>query len=178
MGQQIKKTRCLNGDLNKIMTLISLYIIQGAAFGFFGMTLPVMMKQHFTYTEIGIISLCTMGFKFKFLFAFIVDTKYIDSIGKRKTWIIPSQIIAAIVMIYLGNNINSLIDERAIYTITGWFSLIFFALSIQDIAVDAWALTIVKKENKSYASVSQNVGLTIGAFLGNTGYFAFSSIDF
>jgi MFS transporter, PAT family, solute carrier family 33 (acetyl-CoA transportor), member 1 len=167
-----------DGDASRLLILLLLYIVQGVPFGFFIITLPVMMKKYFTYTELGIIALSTFGYMTKFIFSFVVDTKYIDKIGKRRTWIVPTQIIAGVTMWYLSDNLMNLMEERAVYQITFMFSIVFFWLSLQDIAVDGWALTIVKEKNMSYASSSQNIGFGIGIFLSKTAYFAMNSVYF
>lgn len=73
---------------------------------------------------------------------------------------------------------HELIEKHAVYTITAYFTAIFFALSIQDIAVDGWAITIVKPRNLPYASSSQSLGMSIGVFISKTGFFAFNSLTF
>lgn len=47
-----------------------------------------------------------------------------------------------------------------------------------DIAVDGWALTLLSKENLSYASTAQTVGLNTGYFMSFTVFLAFNSVDF
>ena len=96
-----------NGDGSRLLILLLLYIVQGIAFGFLMTTMPVMFRKHFTCTELGIIAFNTIGYRTKFLFSFFVDTKYFDSIGKRRTWIVPTQILAGFIMIYLGYSIMS-----------------------------------------------------------------------
>ena len=48
----------------------------------------------------------------------------------------------------------------------------------QDIAVDGWALTILSKPNRSYASTCQTIGLNAGFFLAFTIFLALNSPDF
>ena len=58
-----------------------------------------------------------------------------------------------------------------------FFSLNFLAAT-QDIAVDGWALTMLKRRNVGYASTCNSVGQTAGYFVGNVVLLAFSSPDF
>lgn len=44
--------------------------------------------------------------------------------------------------------------------------------------VAGWALTLLSKENLSYASTAQTVGLNTGYFLSFTVFLAFNSIEF
>ena len=47
-----------------------------------------------------------------------------------------------------------------------------------DIAVDGWALTLLSKENLSYASTAQTIGLNTGYFLSFTVFLSFNSVEF
>jgi len=178
MKESEEDKRFFKGDTSRLLILLLLYIVQGVPYGFLMITMPVMMKKYFTYTQLGIIAFSPLGYRIKFLFSFFVDTKYIDSIGKRRTWIVPAQIIAGCIMLFLSYNIHELLEERAVYEITFMFTTIFLCLSIQDIAVDGWSLTIVKEQNLSYASSSQNAGIALGVFMSKTAYFAFNSVHF
>lgn len=126
MGKSTKNGSHFNGDGSRLIVLLLLYIVQGVPYGFLMVSMPVMMKKYFSYTELGIIAFCTIGFRLKFLFSFFVDTKYIDSMGKRRTWIVPTQTMAGLIMIYLSFSIHRLLEDRAVYEITLFFSLIFF----------------------------------------------------
>lgn len=44
--------------------------------------------------------------------------------------------------------------------------------------MDGWALTLLSKENLSYASTAQTVGLNVGYFLSFTVFLAFNSVEF
>lgn len=89
---QSESAGIFKGDGSRIFLLLILYMVQGVPMGFLSVTLPVILKKYFTYTELGIIALCPFAYKIKFLFSVVVDTKYIRWIGKRRTWIIPTQI--------------------------------------------------------------------------------------
>merc|ERR1719354_861961 len=63
-----------------------------------------------------------------------------------------------------------------------FLTIVFFTLNFlaatQDIAVDGWALTMLKKGNVGYASTCNSVGQTAGYFFGNVVLLAFSSPEF
>jgi MFS transporter, PAT family, solute carrier family 33 (acetyl-CoA transportor), member 1 len=107
----------------------------------------------------------------------LVDNKYFECIGKRRSWIIPAQLLAGLMMYYMGCNFDEIMQEKSLLKITSIFAIVFFCLSIQDIAVDAWSITIVKEENLSYSSTCQNIGLSMGMFISTTMYFALNSIE-
>ena len=52
------------------------------------------------------------------------------------------------------------------YSLTCMFFFLNFLAATQDIAVDGWALTMLKRENVGYASTCNSVGQTAGYFMG------------
>jgi PAT family acetyl-CoA transporter-like MFS transporter 1 len=166
-----------NGDGSRLFLLLILYTIQGMAMGFLMVSMPVMLKKYFDYTQLGIVALCPMAYYFKFMFAPIVDTHYFDSVGRRRSWIIPTQLLAGVLMYILGLYFHAILAmENSVVNITFIFAMVFFCLALQDIAVDAWSVTIVKEENLSYSSTVQSIGLNLGIFFASTVYFALNSL--
>lgn len=64
----------------------------------------------------------------------------------------------------------------------GLLTVLFFSLNFlaatQDIAVDGWALTMLKKQNVAYASTCNSVGQTTGFFFGYVLFLALESAEF
>jgi hypothetical protein len=52
------------------------------------------------------------------------------------------------------------------------FFLMFVLLSLQDIAVDGWALTLLSPPNVGYASTCQTIGTSTGFFTSFTVFLA------
>ena len=52
-----------------------------------------------------------------------------------------------------------------VLTLTGMFFFLNFLAATQDIAVDGWALTMLKRHNVGHASTCNSVGQTAGYFL-------------
>lgn len=167
-----------SGDASRLLYLFLLYVIQGVAWGFLADTIPIMLKRHFDYTEIGIISFCSIGYDFKCFFSPLVDTKYFKFLGKRRSWILPTQILCGLSMIYLADAITEYVDEKRIFTITVCFGLVFTCLAFQDISVDGWSITMVKEENSSYAASMQSIGIAVGIFISTTLYLFLNSVEF
>ena len=142
-------------DFAKLLFLILLYFIQGIALGFFlGQIELVLTEAGITYTELSIVTYSVYPFSLKIFFSPIVETKYLKRVGKRRSWIIPMQITAAFLMIFLSYGIDSMIASKSIYTMTFFFFLIILCLSLQDIAVDGWAVEMLNEENVKYASTT------------------------
>ena len=77
-------------DLPRIILLVILYSFQGLTFGFFMSTINIEFKKYLTYTELGVLSYCSMPFSFKLLWAPLIDKYYYKSFGKRKSWVVPT----------------------------------------------------------------------------------------
>ena len=132
------RSKVWESDGWRMILLVILYWVQGLGFGFMEISLPVVLKRRLSYTEIGIVSWAVWPFTFKFLFAPIVDSYYIKSLGKRRTWIVIPQILSCFVILFLAANLNKFIIEDSVYTLTAslWSIIVFLAL--QDIAVDGF----------------------------------------
>ena len=99
-------------ELPKMILLVILYTFQGMMFGFFVSSMPIIFKPYLTYSQVGTIALCTVPFSFKLLWSPFVEFYYIKSIGKRRSWIIPTQLMMCIILFYLRLNIERLLIEQ------------------------------------------------------------------
>ena len=54
----------------------------------------------FSYTQLGTLSLAAYPFSLKLLWSPIVDSVFIPWIGRRKTWIIPTQLVLGGLFVY------------------------------------------------------------------------------
>ena len=77
-------------DAPRIMLLVILYSFQGLTFGFFMSTIQIVFKKYLSYTELGVLSWCSMPFSLKLLWAPLIEKYYSKSFGKRKSWIVPA----------------------------------------------------------------------------------------
>ena len=168
----------LGGDAPRILFLLLLYVTQGFAFGFLDTAMPIILKKKMTYTEVGIVAWCSAPYLLKFLFTPLVESTYSKSIGKRRSWIIPTQIIFGVLNIIMSFYFEELADQKCVYTLLVSFFTIFMWSAIQDIAVDGWCITMVKEENHGNATFSQWMGEEVGLFLWNACFFALNDIDF
>ncbi|CAG8749857.1 2688_t:CDS:10 [Cetraspora pellucida] len=150
----------------------------GLAFG----SIPFLLKSNLSYSQIGVFSLATYPYSLKLLWSPIVDAIYSKQVGRRKSWIIPIQILTGCLFFWLGNHIDKMLEEKPdVYTLTMlFFTLIFFSATqgSKNIAVDGWALTLLSKNSLSYASSAQTIGLNTGYFLSFTVFLAFNSAEF
>ncbi|KAL5240883.1 hypothetical protein ACI65C_008293 [Semiaphis heraclei] len=85
------------------------------------------------------------------------------------------------ILIYAGSDTENLLPETGkpnIMVLVCIFFMINFLAATQDIAVDGWALTMLKKNNVGYASICNASGQTIGSMVGSTVFILFTSEKF
>ncbi|ONH66677.1 Acetyl-coenzyme A transporter 1 [Cyberlindnera fabianii] len=167
-------------DRPQFMLLVLLYLLQGIPVGLAFGSVPFLLKAKLSYSQVATFSLASYPYSLKLLWSPVVDAIYNKRLGRRKSWIIPIQLVSGFTLIYLGSNIDQLLEdpEKNLITITWAFFFLVFLCATQDIAVDGWALTILSPNALSYASTAQTIGLNTGYFLSFTIFLAFNSSEF
>jgi PAT family acetyl-CoA transporter-like MFS transporter 1 len=170
--------RYFGGDLKYILLFLVLYFYQGLAMGFCFGSFPLLLKRTHSYTEVGIFSLCSWPFSLKFFWSPLVDSHYSVSFGRRKSWIVPLEIMIGTLMIWLSTQVDEMIMSESIYVFTVCVFIWMLLVATHDIAVDGLTIETLLEENKVYASSIQNVGLSLGYYAGFTGLLALYSPSF
>ncbi|EIN13244.1 MFS general substrate transporter [Punctularia strigosozonata HHB-11173 SS5] len=167
-------------DKRGIVLLIVLYLIQGVPLGLALGSVPFLLREHLSYSQLAVFALSSYPYSLKLLWSPFVDSKYFPSVGRRKSWIIPMQAIIGTLMLYISYNVQALLDSPAdnVYMLTAVFTSLVLFSATQDIAVDGWALTLLSQENISYASTCQTIGLNSGYFASFTVFLALNSQNF
>ncbi|KAK9463125.1 acetyl-coenzyme A transporter 1-domain-containing protein [Lipomyces oligophaga] len=167
-------------DMRNFTLLCILYLLQGVPVGLAMGSVPFMLKSKLSYGQVGLFSLASYPYSMKLLWSPIVDAIYSPRIGRRKSWIVPIQTVSSFLLLWLGRNIETYINDAENHL--GFLTIIFFSLvflcATQDVAVDGWALTLLSHPNLSYASTAQTIGLNTGYFLSFTVFLAFNSPEF
>ena len=146
----------------KFPTLFSLYIAQSVPMSFFSTVVPVIMREeNYSLESIGYIQLIRLPWLIKFLWAPLIDNTSRNS-GDLKRWIILSEIFYAVVIISIGF-LNLQTDFRLIVVL---MVLAITASATQDIATDAFAILILKKEERGLGNSLQSAGSFFGAIIG------------
>ncbi|RKK87064.1 Uncharacterized protein C21B10.09 [Fusarium oxysporum] len=193
LDDPIPKTPSLNNhgffdlprqDQRNFLLLVLLYFLQGIPMGLATGSVPFLLKNHMSYSEIGIFSLASYPYSLKLFWSPFVDAVWSPKIGRRKTWIVPIQFLSGFGMLWLGSHVEDMMASAgkpggmtAFSFMLWWFFLVLMCAT-QDIAVDGWALTLLTPGNVSYASTAQTVGLTAGHFMSYTVFLAFNAADF
>lgn len=119
----------------------------------------------------------------KILWAPIVDSLYVKSWGRRKSWIVPSQLLIGAFMLLLSQYVDEWLgDEKSknpqVLILAIMFFILFFLTATQDIAVDGWAIGMLKRRNVGYAATCNMVGQVVGYTISYSILLVFESKDF
>ncbi|KAI1883305.1 hypothetical protein AGOR_G00243830 [Albula goreensis] len=176
--------RGVRGELGNVCLLLFLYILQGIPLGLAGSVPLIMQSKKVSYKDQAYFSLVFWPFSLKLLWAPLVDAIYVQRFGRRKSWLVPTQYLLGVFMLYLSARVDALLEGDGgkqgpdVLGVTAFFFALSFLAATQDIAVDGWALTMLSRENVGYASTCNSVGQTAGYFLGNVLFLALESADF
>ena len=146
--------------------------------GFFLSSVPIIFKKYLSYSEIGEIMLCTMPFSFKVLWSPFVEFYNIKWIGKRKSWIIPTQLIMCAILFYLRAQLEQLLIDKEVQQVSILLTFLIFIITCQDIAVDSWAVEMLHPCNATYGSSSQSIGHRVGMFISTSVFISLNSPEF
>ncbi|MGC4093876.1 MAG: MFS transporter [Polyangiaceae bacterium] len=141
----------------------TLYAAQGLPFGFFSQALPVFLrKQGYSLEAVGLSSLLAAPWAFKFLWAPLVDRRGSARFGRRRAWIIPLQLLSALLLLGLGWFPRQ--GPLTWLLVAVFFTNLFAAT--QDIATDALALDVLPPAQRGLANGIQVAGYRVGMILG------------
>ncbi len=139
---------------------------------------PLLLKEKgASYTDLAMFSLSSWPFALKLLWAPIVDSTALPFLGKRKSWLLLSQVSIAAVLYHLASTYEELLADKAIGKLTALFFLLYFLAATQDVAVDGWALTMLPESHVGYAGTCNSVGQTLGYFLAFSGFIALEGLE-
>ncbi|KAL3935374.1 MAG: hypothetical protein SGBAC_009101 [Bacillariaceae sp.] len=144
--------------------------------------------QASSYHANAIFALCSWPFSLKLLWAPVVDAIYFKKIGRRKSWLVPIQLLAGGL---LWGGANFVEDELGlghldagssssvmnVKGVTLYFFALYFLMATQDIAVDGWALTMLSKPNRGKGPICNSIGQNIGYFLSFVGFLAMNDVE-
>jgi MFS family permease len=142
----------------------SLYFSQFIPLGFFSESLPVYLRSiGYSLELIGSVHLLLLPWMLKFLWA-----PFVDKIGSGKGaghyryWILTMQLIVFLCLIT-----TSFIDVSANLSLLFIsIGLLSFFSSTQDIATDAFAVEVLKKDEQGFGNSIQNSSHFLGSMIG------------
>jgi len=88
--------------------------LQGIPIGLTFGTIPFLLKPHVSYSQLALFSLSSWPYSLKLLYSPIVDAWFWNRLGRRKSWIVPVQLILAVVMWVVGSRVQGWIDAVSV----------------------------------------------------------------
>jgi predicted MFS family arabinose efflux permease len=148
---------------SKLALLGTLYFSQGLPFGFFTQGLPVLLRQRgFSLAQIGFSSLLAAPWALKWLWAQKVDRHFGASFGRRKSWIVPLQLLTAVVLLVLA----AVGGFASMPLLIGAVLLLNLLAATQDIATDGLAVELLAPGERGLANGLQVAGYRFGMIVG------------
>ena len=147
----------------KLGILWALYFVQGLPFGFQATALPVMLRNEgLSLTGIGLATALSIPWMLKIFWAPLVDRFGSQKFGRRRSWILPLQIILSglcvcAAMVAPGENLTPLL---------GLVLLMNLCAATLDIAVDGLAVDLLDIPELGKGNIAQVVGFKIGMLTG------------
>ncbi len=147
----------------KLGLLGALYFSQGLPFGFFTQGLPVILRQRgFSLAEIGFSSLLAAPWALKWLWAPLVDRFYSRAFGRRRSWIVPPQVLTAVTLLGLA----VLGGAASLHVLLGAVFVLNLLAATQDIATDGLAVDLLSPSERGVANGMQVAGYRLGMIAG------------
>ena len=125
-------------DQRNFLLLVLLYFLQGIPMGLASGSVPFLLKKKLSFAQIGTFTLAAYPYSMKLAWSPVVDAIWSTRFGRRKSWIVPIQACSGLMLIWLGGNIDWLMDHAtdSLGTVTAVFFGLVFLCATQDIAVD------------------------------------------
>ena len=151
-----------DNNWTKFPVLFSLYIAQSIPMSFFSTVIPVIMRQeNYSLESIGLLQLVKLPWIFKFLWAPLIDNVSRSARRNRNTVIFSELFYAAVIISIAFLDLQT--DFKMIVAI---MVVAFIASATQDIAVDIFAIRILKPAERSIGNSMQSAGSFTGTLFG------------
>lgn len=146
-----------------LTVVIVLYLAHALPLYFYNVALPAILRhQGVDLRWIGLLSLLYIPWAFKFFWAPLIDRYYFNALGKRKTWLLFTQVALVLGVVALA--LTQFDYGLAVFVIIGlWIST--FAAT-QDIAIDGYTIETFAESEYRLGSMAQSIGVALGSMLG------------
>ena len=167
------------GEYFNLALLLVLYILQGIPLGMSASLNLILKERNVSYTALGTFSFASWPFSLKLLWAPLVDSVYVERWGRRKTWLVPAQILIGLTLLVAGGKAHDLVyaETPDVPALTGIFFWLYFLCATQDVAVDGWGLTMLRPENATLAPTMNAIGQSLGFVISFLGFSALNAYD-
>lgn len=145
-----------------LVILFLLYFAQGLPFGFQKELSAFLRQAGMSLTKITLARGLSLPWLLKALWAPLVDRYGSSSFGRRKSWIVPLQLLLCVTFLCAA----FFPPEVSLPTLIGIIIVMNVLTATQDIAVDGLAVDLFKGKELGSANVAQVVGYKIGMLVG------------
>lgn len=143
----------------KMAMLSALYFVEGMPWGFQAKALPVFLRTHHaSLTLIGMLNLLSLPWMTKALWAPLVDRYGSARFGRRKSWIVPMQLMIALTA-FGGAVVAGHAHLGLVLALVGLMNL--FSATM-DIAIDGLAVDLLDEPELGTGNITQVVGYKFG----------------
>ncbi|MBX7077590.1 MAG: MFS transporter [Nannocystaceae bacterium] len=147
----------------RLLLLGALYFCQGLPGGFLAVALPVLLlQQGVDLTRVGLVSALSLPWMLKVLWSPLVDRYGSARLGRRRSWMLPS--LAVMLLATLGIGALDPVDTLA--PILLLFFVLNLAAATQDIAVDGYAVSMLRGRELAHGNTAQVGGFKLGNLVG------------
>ena len=169
-----------------MILLLTLYFLQGVPIGLASSIPMLLTARGASFADQALFSLAAWPYSLKLLWAPLVDALHTRHwrLGARKSWIVPCQLLTGALMIAMSAHTDHLLGDELpggrppdTLGLLLSFLALYFLVATQDIAVDGWALTLLRAENVGYASTANTVGQGCGVMAAFGGFMALNSAE-
>lgn len=146
-----------------LSVVVVLYLAHALPLYFYNVALPAILRhQGIDLRWIGMLSLLYIPWAFKFFWAPLIDRFYFKKLGKRKTWLLFTQIALVLGVVALA--LTQFDYGLGVFVIVGlWIST--FAAT-QDIAIDGYTVETFSESEYRLGSMAQSIGVALGSMVG------------
>jgi PAT family beta-lactamase induction signal transducer AmpG len=148
----------------RFVVLFLLYVAQGLPFGIFQVAIPAWLAQNGASAgAIGaVLAMVMLPWALKVFYCFLVDRYAYLAMGRRRPWIIVSQLGIVAGFLIMGS-VNPTAQQASL--VAAFAFAISIASSMQDVAVDGLAIDVLPKEDIARANGVAFGGQAIGVAL-------------
>ncbi|MEL7404923.1 MAG: MFS transporter [Pseudomonadota bacterium] len=154
----------------RILSIVGvLYAVQFIPLFFAIMALPIILRQEgHSATTIGLVQIAAIPYVFKFLWAPLID-KYQLGRDRYKSWIVVLSTLHVLTLLILA----FLDPAGPLIPLFIALMIAVAAVSTQDVAVDALAISLMRPSERTMGATFQNAGAYCGAIIGGFGFLFF-----
>jgi PAT family beta-lactamase induction signal transducer AmpG len=124
-----------------------------------------LTQSDISLVTVGMIGLVGLPYNFKFLWAPLLDRFYVMTVGRRKSWLLISQIFLSLSIVFMGTQ-----DPlESLNLIVASAILITFFSATQDIVIDAYRRESLKDQEQGIGAMMYTYGYRLGMLLASGG---------